>query len=512
MSTRRAGGVPIVRGGSVSTQSLTSRTIAGAGWLIAWRVVTRSLGLVSTLIMAHILMPADFGLIAMATTFSAGVDALSQLGLSDALVRRRGAPQDLFDTAFTLQLCRAGLTASILAAGAPAAVWWFGEARLQPVLLVLAAATLIEGCENIGIAEFRRNIQFSMQFRLQLVPRLFQVATTIVAALILRSYWALLAGILATKAARVVMSYIMHPYRPRLHLAGWRELAGFSFWTWMTALANLVWERCDPFVIGPAVGAGPLGIYLLAFELATLPVSELIAPAAEAMFAGFASAQNEGVSSTRYAPVVATSLFLVILPLVIGISACGGYVVAALLGPRWAAAQPLVSILAWMCVFSAFSWVSSAVLVANGYVRRNFIANLAAAVTRVVVLVTAVHATHRLDIIAAASAACLAAESCVFIGLLRGTGHVPLRAMAGGVLRGLAAGAAATAALALTGLGWQPVHEAAVPAILTGAAVGSLGIVVFVGVLAALWLASGRPEGAEVRIAGLAAQRLGLAR
>ncbi len=495
-------------GERVAEESLTGRTIAGAGWLIAWRMVTRALGVVSTLIMAHILVPADFGLIAMATTFSAGVDGLSQLGLSDALVRRRGDPAELFDTAFTLQVGRAALTALILATGAPIAVWWFGEPRLQAVILVLAAAALIEGLENIGVAEFRRDIRYSMRFRLLSIPRLLQVATTISAAVLLRNYWALLCGIIVGKVAGTVLTYIVHPYRPRLRLAGWRELAGFSSWTWMTALANLVWERCDPFVIGPAVGPALLGIYLLALELGTLPVSELISPSAEAMFAGFSSAQHGGVSSTRFAPVVATSLFLLILPLVIGISAAGGYVVAVLLGPRWAAAQPLVAILAWMCVFSAFSWVSGAVLVANGFVRRNFIANLAAACTRVVVLVTVTRLTHRLGIICVASAACLAVECLVFIGLLRGTGHVPLRAMAGGVARGLAAGAVTVGVLAATGLGWRPVSMPPLRALFTGAGIGLLGITVFLLAMSALWLACGRPEGAETRIGGVVAEKV----
>ncbi len=481
----------------MSGGSLASKTFAGASWLIAWRVVTRSLGLVSTLVLARILVPADFGIIAMASTFSAAVDSLSQLGLGDALVRRRGRAADLFDTAFTLQFGRACVTAALLAAGAPAAAAWFGEPRLVPVVLVVSVGAFLSGLENIGIVDFRRDMQFAVQFRLASVPRLVQVACTVPLALALHSYWALLGGILIGKAVRLVMTYRLHPYRPRLGLAGWRELAGFSFWTWATTLASLVWDRCDPFVLGPAIGAAQLGIYLVAVELGTLPVSELVEPISAALFVSFASAQHSGNSSTRLAPLVAVSLFIGIFPLVIGISAAAGYVVAALLGPHWAAAQPIVAIATWLCLFSAFSYVGSNVLVANGYVRRNFIANVLASVAKLAVLVTAVALTHDLAMIALATAICVGIESALFFSLLGGTGEIDMRGMLGGMLRAMLAGAASVALLRFTGLGWQAVAMPVFPAVLIGAAIGLLGMACFGAVLVLLWLLAGRPEGPE---------------
>jgi lipopolysaccharide exporter len=481
-------------------ESLANKTFAGAAWLIAWRVVTRSLGLLSTLIMARILLPADFGIIAMASTFSYAVDGLSQLGLSDALVRSRGRVADLFDTAFTLQFVRACLTALLLAALGPAAVSWFNEPRLLPVLLMLAGGALISGVENIGIAEFRRDMRFAVQFRLATLPRLIQVACTLPLALALHNYWALLCGILIAKLARTVMSYMIHPYRPRLGLFGWRELAGFSFWTWATSLAALVWNRCDPFVLGPALGPTALGLYLVAIEIGTLPVSELVAPISEALFVTFAAAQHSGTSSTRHAPLVAVSLFIGIFPAVIGIAAAAGYVVVVLLGPHWAAAQPLVAISVWLCPFSVFSYVSGTVLVANGYVQRNFTGNLLASAAKLAVLVAAVSLSHDLSVIALAAAICVGIESVVFFTLLRGTGGVELGGMLGATLRAMLAGAASIGLLLLTGLGWHPVAMPVLPALLIGSAIGLLAIASFAAVLLGLWLLAGRPDGPEAQV------------
>ncbi len=480
--------------------ALASKTIIGAAWLFGWRMVSRSLGLVSTLILARLLVPGDFGIVAMATAFSAAVDALSELGLQDALVRRVSDDRRLFDTAFTLQAGRALVTSLIVAASAPAVSWWFNEPRLTPVLLVVAVASLVGGGENIGIVEFRRAMRFDMQVRLLFVPRLLQVAITIPMALLLQSYWALLVGIVVSRVARTTMTYVVHPYRPRLRIAGWRELAGFSFWTWAACAASLVWDRVDPFVLGPVFGPAQLGLYLLAAELAVLPVTEVVAPAADALFAAFASAQKRGGSSVHHAPLVAATLMMCIMPLTITISCASGYVVAALLGPKWVAANMLVAILAWLCVFSPLSYVCGAVLVANNYVRRNFFARALMSVIKLVVLLSAVAVTDSLTAIAAAITLCVALESTAYMLLLRGLGGVRLRSMVGPVTRMLLATSLVVLFLHQAGMAWQDVAMPSLPALFHGALIGLVVTVLYSVLILAFWQLAGRPAGPEARL------------
>jgi lipopolysaccharide exporter len=293
-------------------------------------------------------------------------------------------------------------------------------------------------------------------------------------------------------------------------LNGWRELAGFSFWTWATCVASLVWDRCDPFVLGPVLGPGRLGVYLLGLEMATLPTTELIYPAADALFAGFASAQRQGSSSVKIAPTVALALLMGILPLIITISCGSGYVVSALLGPKWAEAQGLIAILAWQGTFSPFSFVVSATLVANGLVRRNFIANVVASTIKLGALVTVVSLTKRLDIVAAVMASCVAAESAVFMLLLKGTGEVRLRDAAGGFLRAMVATAMTVLVLYESGFAWQQVDMPSLPALAHGMVIGIASLVIFTTALLAAWQLAGRPDGPEQRLIVLILPRLRL--
>lgn len=493
----------------ITTQgSLTRKTIIGAAWLLLWRVVTRSLGLMSTLVLARLLVPADFGLVAMATTFAFGIEALSQLGLQDALVRRREEGFDLHHTAFTLQLGRALVTAAVIAAGAPAAAWWFTEPRLEAVVLVLAGLTVLGGLENVGMAEYRRAMRFDVQFKVNMVTRLAGIATTIGCALIWANYWALLAGILVSSAARVAMSYRMHPFRPRLRLARWRELAGFSLWTWAAAVASLVWDRCDPFVLGPVFGTAKLGLYLLAMEIALLPVTELIAPAADALYSAFARAQKDGDSSLHHAPEVAGIILLGVAPVVVSVSAASGPIIEVMLGAKWAEAWPVVAVLTWLCMFSPYSFICSAALIANGYVRRNFLAKVTMSAIKLATLLVAVSLTDDPVVIGAAAAGCVAVESLLFLTLLPGTGLAQLRPALGGLARVIVATVLAIGAVSWSGLGWQPGTGSIGANLVRGFMIGGLGTGVFGLTVLLLWQAAGQPEGAETRLVQLAGPRL----
>ena len=444
----------------------------------------------------------------MATAFSAAVDGLSVLGLQEALVRRQNEEKTLYATAFTIQLGRSLLTAIILILCAPLAAAWFKEPRLVPVLFVLAGAATITGLENVGIIEFRRALRFDIQFKLLLWPRLFQLVATIAAAIELRSYWALLIGTIVLKVARTALTYIIHPYRPKLQVAGWRELAGFSFWTWATGLASLIWDRCDPFVLGPRLGSQVLGIYLIGGEIALLPMTEVIGPAAEALFAGFSAAQKDGVSSVHQAPRVVATMLLVLIPIIIAISCASGDLVIGLLGVRWHEAQPVIAILTWACICSPFSWVCSVVMVANNHVKANFAANLAVSLIKLVVLIIAIAFTTRIDLIAALAALCVAIESLTFVFVLQRATGVSFHSVRGGLFRILVAGVLTLAVLAWLGIGWKnPVSVGLLP-LLHAFYIGLICLAIYTTAIVMTWRISGGAEGPESWLLEISGKRM----
>lgn len=477
--------------------SLAKQVAKGAVWMVAIRFASRTLGLISTLVIARILVPADFGLVAMATAFSTSVDALSEVGLREALIRHPEEARDLYDTAFTMQVLRGLLTGAVVALAAPFAARWFGERRLEPIFLVLAALAVASGFENIAIVEFWRNFRFGMEFALQILPRLLQVAAAIVASLMLHSYWALIIAIAVSRLARLVATYAVHPHRPRLALRRWRDLVGFSFWIWASSLTNQVWQRADAFIVAPVLGAATYGLFSLAWELGRLPVSEFIAPVGASLFPGFAEARRRGDEGTLAPMAVIAFLTMLAVPLAIAISAAAGPVVLVLLGPRWLAARPLVSIIALSCGFAAVPWVSGAVLQVNGRVQRLFAVSAAGAAIRVLLYI---HAAHQADVMALAwwAVASFALAAAAHAVALRVSGELRLREGLGCLVRTLLGSVVTVAALWATGWGWRAdMPPDRLAALLDGARIGIFVMIVFALTTAFLWRLAGSPHGPE---------------
>lgn len=478
------------------------RTTRGAGWLVGWQMATRCLGLASTLILARLLVPADFGIVAMAATFTAAINSFSNLGVSDALVRRPDTTETWFDTAFTLQALRGLITGGVIALGSSPVATWFDEPRLAGVLLILAAVATMTGFENIGIVEYRRTLRFDMEFRLLLLPRLLQFTVTIALAWLWGDYRALIAGTVVGTALRLGLTYVIHPYRPHPSLTYWRELMGFSAWIWAGSIASLVWDRCDAFILGPVVGSARLGTYLFSLEIATMPVSELVGPAMRALYSGLSLARHRGSEVAGLTLGIVATLLAIVVPVSIGISATSGHIVVGLLGPKWEAARPMIATFAWLCCVSPVAWVCSSILTAQGQVRRNFVAIASSAAVKCLAMVLVVWNGHA-DLAPAVAVGSVVIEAAVFLMLLGRLDNLRWRDNAGGFARVAIGGAVAVGLLLFTGLGWQHVAAPPLMALAEGIAIGLGTMGVCMGVQAMCWLAVGRPLGPEHRLLGM---------
>ena len=488
----------------MSGESLLARTARGAGWVVAWRMATRLLGLSSTLVLVRLLPPEDFGLVALAAAFAVTLDVCLAIGVEDQIVRARDPQPALYDTAFTLNLLRGLLAGTLLAALAAPAAGFFGDARLFPIFLALAASAVASGATSIGIAEFRRSLRFDKEFQLQLLPRLAGIGVTVGGAFLLHSHWALVLGILTNRLGVVVMSHILSPYRPRLSLAAWRELAGVSGWAWAIGLAAVLRDRADSLVIGRLLGPARLGVYAVGVEVAVLPTSEMVDPICRACMPGFAAALrggDPGALREAWLRIVAL-MALLTLPAGVGISLVAGPVVALGFGPLWADAAPIVAILGIACTVMLFGNVSAALLNARAMLRTILVLTLAAAALRLGLLAVLIP-PYGLVGAGIAIGLSLLAEHLVLVGCALRL----LRLPAGRFLAGIARPALAAAVMALVlwgaGLGWQPGPASAGAAARSLALAIPLGAGVFGLVLLLLWRGAGAPAGAEADLLGL---------
>ena len=464
--------------------------VSGSMWMIGSRWAMRLVGLVSTMILARLLAPDDFGLIAMVMLGYGLLETISYAGVDLALMRGGFESRDYFDTAWTVQIMQGLFIALCLLLSAPLVAAYFNEPRAVAVIFWVAARAVIEGLQNIGVVAFRKELDFAKEFRFTLYVKLLNFAIVVGAAFWLRNYWALILGSLAAAVIGVVLSYLMHPYRPRLSLAKIREIWSFSQWLMISRVGSFLNRKCDEFIVGGVAGSAAMGNYHVANELATLPSSELVMPIRRAMFptlSKMAGQKDEFVAAVTasFSAVAALCLFVSFCLLLVAPE-----LVSVVLGNKWLAAAPLIQ---WLALFGGFS---ALVLVLEVPLWVAGKTNLSAAQTwlelAAIVPLTLLAVQHfGVEGAAAARAAVSVAMVPVMMLLTARSGSVPFASLWAALWRPLCA-ALAMAAVAH----WLP--WSLLPSIpLRLAAKITWCVFSYPALLLALWWLSGQPAGFE---------------
>lgn len=499
-------------GGEAPKGGILGRTAMGAGWMFAWRMTTRILGLVSTLVLVRLLTPEDFGLFGLAFAVIATLETVLATGVDAQLVRARQTSRDLYDTVFTLNVIRGITLALLMLASAAPAAEFFREPRIEAVMQALAVIPLLAGIGNVGVAEFSRNLDFAKVFKLLIVPRLLQIGVTVAAAATFQSYWALIIGAIIGRAIATAFTYVVHPYRPRLTLKLWRELLGISFWTWAISIATAVRDRTGTFVIGRMLGMHDLGVFTMSVELASLPTSEIASPISQATMPGLAASLRSGDTAavSRAFLRILGSTVTIALPAAIGVSLVAGPLVVLLLGQRWIETAPLIAILGATWVGFSISLIGMALLDAYAKLRRLCVFVLVGAALRGAALI-ALAPFYGLTGIAVGLGISLLVEATLLTGwCMRLLG---LRAACIGKIlwRPFAAVGAMAAVLWAVGVAWSPPATGTVAAAIELATAAVLGSVTYASALGLLWSLAGRPEGAEADLLALTKRLLAAA-
>ncbi len=353
----------------ISKQEIKQVSVARSALLVvAMRWIDRLIGLVSTLVLARLLLPEDFGIVAMASIIVGLVDTLLDLGVGSALIQNRDAGREEFDTAWTLRLMQAISAALLVWLSAPFAADYFRDPRVLDVIRAMALSILIGGFENIGIIAFQKNMEFGRDFQFFFFRRIAGFVVTIALAFWLHSYWAMVIGAIVGRTVGVTISYLLHDYRPRFSMARLKQIWSFSQWILVRNLGSYGVMQIDKFLVGRRTDAATMGSYSLADEIASMPSTELLAPLSRVLFPVFVNVAHdpEKLRSAFYRAIGVQSL--IALPAGVGLSMVAADAIPLLLGERWEPVIPLVQTLALVNIFSALSYASMYLLLALGKV------------------------------------------------------------------------------------------------------------------------------------------------
>ena len=479
----------------MSELSLRGKFISGAQWTLAIRAVDRGLGFFSTLLLARLLAPEDFGVIAMGTSIMAVLMGITEFGFTQALIQREDTARDAYDTAWTLQIIANAIVAVLLVGITPVALHWYGEPRVATIMLVLAGVAFASSFRNVGLAMFEREMDFRPIFVTTMGRKIASVTVAIGVAAVLTNHWALLAGMVAGTLTDLALSYRVSPFRPRLSLEKTRELMGFSKWWLAAQFLDLASRRGQDFFLGARLGPQRLGQYSVAYEFATLPTTEIVAAVGRALFPGYMKLKHEpGQMFAAFARVWAV-VALITLPAAAGIYALAGPITLVVLGRKWAGTESLLGLLACLGVLHALGNTLWPLVLARGGAKAFFLLRLLGFILTLPTFAILL-ALFGLD------TAVLGLLATSLIGLvvgavwLSGFGLLELKRLAEGLVRPVSASAAMVGVLCLsrpyfaTEEAWSSLAVSLIANI-------ALGAGIYAVILAALWWISGRPTGAE---------------
>ncbi len=478
--------------------TVAARASSGAAWLIGSRLGTRLVDLATLAILARLLDPAAFGLVAIAMTLLLIVEAVFEMPILQALVRIEVLDTAHFDTAFTLGVIRSGVLAGCMALAAWPLAWLYGNPRLAPLLCVLALAPAMRGVVSPRMAVFARAISFQRDFVIELAGKVAALVAAVSIAVATHSYWAIVAGTVATPTVTAAVSYLFAPYRPHLTLVHWPAFRGFLGWSSAAQVLSAFNWQCDRLLLGHFATPAGLGRYALAGDLSSLPDTALVVPVGRPLMAAFALIRDD-IPRLRFAYLKASSTIVLLgLPLCLGLSLLADPVVRLLLGGKWLAAIPLVRWLALASVPMMIVAPFAGLAMAEGrtdILFRQKVIEFAIKIPAVAVA-AAFFGIPGVVVVRVATNVVLAFVTMVLVRRISGVGvGIQIR----GVARVFAAGGAMAAAVAAVApvLGGLPVSvglAAALAATVVGAA-----LVYGVGCIA-LWRLAGRPDGLEAQV------------
>jgi len=349
-----------------SRRSIGSATIRGSAVTFGAQWFSRIVGLASTVVLARVLAPSDFGIFALGLTVPVILGALISVSPSEYLQRVKALDREKLDTAFTISFVRGLLVALLVFIAAAVAAVVQPDPRLPQVLCAFALSPVIESFSNPRTVEYARAMDFGFMARLQISTKLVGSVVGIIIALVFRSYWALVIGGLAKSITWLGMTYFGKPYRPHFSLADWRDAVAFSMWLVFRNMIDVVGKQADRLIVAQWAGLAAVGSFAVAKDFAWMTAAELFDTAQNVLFPAFGNFRHKPQELQRNVIETYALLVALALPWTIGAALVGPQIMILIYGEKWGTAAAMVTPLAIALTFQSTETIASALVLATG--------------------------------------------------------------------------------------------------------------------------------------------------
>lgn len=323
--------------------AIGQKVVSSSLLLVSVKVIQRSLGLISTLILARLLLPEDFGIVAISAITLQFATVLSNSGIQQYIPQKDEVDDEDINTAWSIDLSMKFMLWIALLMGAPLVGWFYGNAEVVSVVQVVSVVIFLRALENPGIHLLRRNLTYKPLFWLFTWQKLLSFIFVVSIAIVTRSYWAIIVGDIISAIVGVVGSYMIISYRPKFSLKKKFEQWAFTKWMFARGILGFLRAQLDNLMVSKLFSIGELGIYNVIRGVSVLPATDIIVPAVEPLLASFSRVRHDLPALDHQLRTSFLMVFLLIMPICTVLIFYSDAIVFVLLGEQWKDQGPLLA-------------------------------------------------------------------------------------------------------------------------------------------------------------------------
>ncbi len=334
----------------------------------ASQVVAQAVRFLTNIVLARLLAPDDFGIVAIAVIVTMLLDQLQDLGTGAAIIQRREVDDPLLNSVFYLNLALGSLLAASLFFAAPAISEMLGSPSSAPAMRAMAVVTIFTSLGQIHHSLLRRNLRFFEIAVASASGAVVTAAVAIVFAVMGHGYWALVYGMIVGSLVGTVMVWVYDSWRPSwgLDLGSLRSIWSYSLNLFGSNLLFFFFTQVDKVIVSHAFGGAGVGLYSMAQRTVSAPVGTMSAIVGEVTFPAFSRRQDDNAALRsgfiRSSQVIA----FVTWPLMFGLASVASALVPVVFGASWSGLVPLMWILAPIGAIQSVTSASNQLLLAKG--------------------------------------------------------------------------------------------------------------------------------------------------
>lgn len=316
---------------------IKKKAVASGGTMIVSRMANTVIQMASTVVLARLLTPEDFGLVTMVTAFSLLLFNVGFNGFTEAIIQKEHLRPQQVSTVFWIGLALSTALAVLFAASSPLLAWFYKEPRVIPITIAMSGGFVFSALATEHLALIMRNMEFSKIMVNELVSALISVIIAIWMAIKGFGYWAIVARQLTLPVLGAAIAWIQCPWRPGRPVKDpeIRPMVSYALHTFGNFTTTYFGQNIDKILLGWRWGSAELGVYERAYRLSIMPVDQIPVPLGNVALSALSRLRDDPDRYRAYFLKALSFLSLSGMLLSAVMTVAGRDIILLLLGPQW---------------------------------------------------------------------------------------------------------------------------------------------------------------------------------